>query len=40
MYLYVKALHVFAVVAFIGGMLAMALALRVAIVAPRNVDGG
>ncbi|TCU14209.1 CopD family protein [Rhizobium laguerreae] len=40
MYLYVKALHVFAVVAFIGGMLAMALALRVAIAAPRNMDGG
>lgn len=30
MYLYVKALHVFAVVTLIGGMLAMAFALRIA----------
>lgn len=30
MYLYIKALHVFAVVTLIGGMLAMALALRMA----------
>ncbi len=33
MYLYVKALHVFAVVILIGGMLAMALALRIAMAA-------
>jgi putative membrane protein len=33
MYLYVKALHVFAVVILIGGMLAIALALRIAMAA-------
>jgi len=38
MYLYVKALHVFAVVTLIAGMLAMALALRIAIVAPDGTE--
>ena len=38
MYLYVKALHVFAVVTLIAGMLAMALTLRIAIAAPQSVD--
>ncbi len=38
MYLYVKALHVFAVVTLIAGMLAMALALRIAIAAPEGTD--
>ncbi len=38
MYLYIKALHVFAVVTLIAGMLAMALTLRIAIAAPQSVD--
>jgi uncharacterized membrane protein len=38
MYLYIKALHVFAVVTLIAGMLAMALALRIAIAAPDGMD--
>jgi uncharacterized membrane protein len=38
MYLYIKALHVFAVVTLIAGMLAMALALRIAIAAPDGTD--
>jgi protoporphyrinogen IX oxidase len=38
MYLYVKAIHVFAVVTLIGGMLAMALALRCAIASPEATD--
>ena len=38
MYLYIKALHVFAVVTLIAGMLAMALALRIAIAAPDGID--
>src|SRR4051812_22753013 len=38
MYLYVKALHVFAVVTLIAGMLVMALALRIAIAAPDGMD--
>lgn len=38
MYLYVKALHVFAVVTLIGGMLAMALELRIAVAAPDGLD--
>lgn len=38
MYLYIKAFHVFAVVTLIAGMLAMALALRIAIAAPDRTD--
>ncbi|MGV2114073.1 CopD family protein [Agrobacterium salinitolerans] len=38
MYLYIKALHVFAVVTLIAGMQAMALALRIAIAAPDGMD--
>ncbi|UWM78844.1 CopD family protein (plasmid) [Rhizobium sp. WSM4643] len=38
MYLYVKALHVFAVVTLIAGMLVMALSLRIAIAAPDRMD--
>ena len=38
MYLYIKALHVFSVVTLIAGMLTMALALKVAIVAPDDMD--
>ena len=38
MYLYIKALHVFAVVTLIGGMLAVALALQIAIAAPDGMD--
>jgi protoporphyrinogen IX oxidase len=38
MYLYVKAIHVFAVVTLIGGMLAMALVLRSAIASPEATD--
>jgi uncharacterized membrane protein len=39
MYLYVKALHVFAVVILIAGMLAMALALRIVTAAPDGAEG-
>jgi uncharacterized membrane protein len=39
MYLYVKAIHVVAVVTLISGMLAMALALRIAISGPLERDG-
>jgi len=38
MYLYIKALHVFAVVTLIGGMLAVALALEIAIAAPDGMN--
>ncbi len=38
MYLYIKALHVFAVVTLIAGMLAVALALRIAIAAPDEMN--
>ncbi len=38
MYLYIKALHVFAVVTLIAGMLTMAVALRIAIAAPDGMD--
>ena len=38
MYLYIKALHVFAVVTLIAGMLALALALRIAIASPDETS--